>query len=172
MSYYCRLGANLCSFGSRLRLRNSHASDEQSVRRLKRLLTTYYLKWLMAHKTARHSRSVVPRQESVFEKRCVAKARTRSSCPTGCRSTAPLAPALPASVSTTPMELSPANDICGCGRRCWSHGACFAWIPCYLNVLSERRCVGGQLIKHTGLARHMYFLTCIYLSFYFCDRHL
>ena len=71
------------------------------------------------------------------------------------------------------MELSRANGLCGCGRRCWPHGACFAWMPCYLNVLSERRCVVGRLIKHTGLARHMYFLTCVYLSFYFttgiCD---
>ena len=31
-------------------------------------------------------------------------------------------------VSTTPIGLSPANDLCGYGRRCWPHGACFALI--------------------------------------------
>ena len=31
--------------------------------------------------------------------------------------------------TTTPIGLSPANELCGCGRRCWSHGACFVLIP-------------------------------------------
>ena len=46
-----------------------------------------------------HSLSAGPRRESVFKKRWLAKTRTRSSRPTGCRSTAP-APAELASVCT------------------------------------------------------------------------
>ena len=33
-------------------------------------------------------------------------------------------------VSTaTPIGWSPANDLCGCGRRCWPYGACFVLLP-------------------------------------------
>ena len=46
-----------------------------------------------------YSRSVGPRPESVFEKRWLARARTRYSRPTCCRSTAPV-PAKLASVCT------------------------------------------------------------------------
>ena len=88
------------SFGSRLRLKNSRVSAEQSVAKVKHLPAAYCLMCLMAHRTAMHSRSAGPRRESVFEKRWLAKARTRSSCPTGCRSTAPT-PAELASVCTT-----------------------------------------------------------------------
>ena len=63
--YSCRLRAHLCSLGSRLRLRNSHVSAEQSVTKVKRLPATYCLKCLMAHRTAMHSRSVGPLRESV-----------------------------------------------------------------------------------------------------------
>ena len=89
MPYSCRLRAHLCNFGSRLRLQNSHVSAETSATKVKRLPATYCLECLMAHKTAMHSRSEGPRRESVFEKRWLARAKTRSSCPTGCRSTAP-----------------------------------------------------------------------------------
>ena len=99
MSYSCRLGAHLCSFGSKLQLRNSHVSAEQFVTKVKHLPVTYCLKRLMAHKIAIHSRSVGPRRESVFKTRWLAKARTRSLGPTGCMSTAP-APAELASVCT------------------------------------------------------------------------
>ena len=44
MSHCCRLRAYLCSFGSRLRLRNGHVSAEQSVTKVKRLTATYCLK--------------------------------------------------------------------------------------------------------------------------------
>ena len=93
--YSCRLGAHLCSFGSRLRLRNSHVSAEQSATRVKRLPTTYCLKCLIAHRTAMPSRSVGPRADFVFEKWWLSKVRTSSSCPTGCRSTAPTPVELP-----------------------------------------------------------------------------
>ena len=89
MSYSCRLRAHPCSFGSTLRLRISHLSVEQFVTKAKRQPARHCLKCLMAHKTAIHSRSVGPRRQSVFEKWWLAKARTRSSCPNGCRSTAP-----------------------------------------------------------------------------------
>ena len=69
ISYSSRLRADLCSFGSRLRLRNSHVSAEQSVTKVKRLPAMYCLKSLMAHRTVMHFRSVGPRRESVFEKR-------------------------------------------------------------------------------------------------------
>ena len=39
-------------------------------------------------------------------------------------------------VSTTPIELWPANNRCGCYRRCWPHGAWFVWMPCYLKLHS------------------------------------
>ena len=99
VSYFCRLSTYLCRFRSRLRLRNSHVSFEQSVTKVKRPPATYCLKCLMAHKIAMLSRPVGPRQKSIFETRWLAKARTRSSCPTGCMSTAP-APAELASVCT------------------------------------------------------------------------
>ena len=67
MSYSCRLRVHLCSFGSRLRLQNSHVSAEQSVTKVKSLPATYCLKHLMAHKTVIHSRSVGPRRESIFK---------------------------------------------------------------------------------------------------------
>ena len=56
--------------------------------KMKRLPATYCLKYLMAHRTVMHSRSVGPRRESVFEKWWLAEARTRTSCRTCCRSTA------------------------------------------------------------------------------------
>ena len=108
MSYSCRLGAHLCSFGSKLRLRNNHVSAEQFVTRVKRLPVTYRLKRLMAHKIAIHSRSVGPRRESVFETRWLAKARIRSSGPTGCMSTAP-APAELAFVCITEVLFQSEN---------------------------------------------------------------
>ena len=49
MSWSCGLRAHLYSFGSRLRLRNSLVSTEQSVTKVKRLPVTYCLKCLMAH---------------------------------------------------------------------------------------------------------------------------
>ena len=122
ISYSCRLRAYLlCSLGSRLRLRNSHVSAEQSVTKVKRLPATYCLKCLMTHKTAMHSRSVGPLRESVFEKRWLAKARTHSSRPTGCRSTAP-APAELASVCTMKVLFQSGNastvgDVSVCFNR-------------------------------------------------------
>ena len=53
ISYTCRLRAHLCSLGSRLRLRNSHESAEQSVAK-----ASVYLPRLVVHRTAMHSRSV------------------------------------------------------------------------------------------------------------------
>ena len=108
MSYSCRLRVHLRSFVSRLRLRNSHVSAEQCVTKMKRLPATYYLKRLVVHRTVMHSCSVGPRRESVFETRWLAKARTRSSYPTGCRSTA-LAPAELASVCTMKMLFQSGN---------------------------------------------------------------
>ena len=64
MSYCCRLSAHLCSFGSRLRLRNRHVSAKQSGIKVKRLPATYYLTCLMAQKIAVYSRSVGPQRES------------------------------------------------------------------------------------------------------------
>ena len=116
MSHSCRLSTHLCRFGSRLRLRNSHASAEQSVTKVKRLPATYCLKCLMAHKITIHSRSVGTRRKSVFETRWLAKARARSSCPTGCMSTAP-APAELASVCTMKVLFQSENaSIAGGGR--------------------------------------------------------
>ena len=108
ISYSCRLRAYLCSLGSRLRLRNSHVGAEQSVTKVKRLPATYCLKCLIALRTAMHTRSVGPRRESVFEKRWLEKARTRSSRPTGYRSTAP-APAELASVCTMKVLFQSGN---------------------------------------------------------------
>ena len=108
MSYSCRLRVHLCSFGSRLRLRNSHMSAETSATKVKRLPATYCIKCLMAHRTDMHSRFVGPRRESVFEKRWLAKAKTRFSCPTGCRSTA-LAPRELASVCTAKVLIQSGN---------------------------------------------------------------
>ena len=120
ISYSCRLRAHLCSLGSRLRLRNSHVSAEQSVTKVKRLPATYCLKCLIAHRTAMHSRSVGPLRESVFEKRWLAKARTRSSRPTGCRSTAP-APTELASVCTMKVLFHSGNaSTVGDGSVCFN----------------------------------------------------
>ena len=99
VSSSCRLSTHLCRFGSRLRLRNSHVSAEQFVTKVKPLPAMYCLKCLMAHKIAIHSRPVGPRRKSIAETWWLAKARTRSSCPTGCISTAS-APAELASVYT------------------------------------------------------------------------
>ena len=68
-----------------------------------------------------HSRSVGPRGESVFEKRWLAKARTRSSRPTGRRSTAS-APAELASVCTMEVLFQSGNastvgDVSVCFNR-------------------------------------------------------
>ena len=68
-----------------------------------------------------HSRSMGPRRESVFEKRWLAKARTRSSRPTGCRITAP-APAELASICTMKVLLQSGNastvgDVSVCFNR-------------------------------------------------------
>ena len=133
MSYFHRHRPNLCNFGSRLRLRDSHVSTKQTVNRVKSPLATYYLKCLMVHKTAIHSPSVEFRLEPVFQKRWLAKVKTRFSCPTGCRSTAST-PAEQASVSTTLIELSPANDLRG-----WMQSA----------LLASRRmvCVDSMLPK-------------------------
>ena len=108
MPYYCGVSTHLCRFRSRLRLRDSHVSAEQSVTKVKRLPATYCLKCLMAHKITIHSRSVGPRRNSIFEMRWLAKARTRSSCPTGCMSTAS-APAELASVCTTKVLFQSEN---------------------------------------------------------------
>ena len=67
-----------------------------------------------------HSRSVGPRRESVFEKRWLAKARTRSSRLTGCRSTAP-APAELASDSTMKVLFQSGNaSTVGDGSVCFN----------------------------------------------------
>ena len=110
----------------RLRLRNSHVSAEQSVTKVKRLSATYCLKCLMAHRTAMYSRSVGPLREPAFEKRWLAKARTRSSRPTGCKSTAP-APAELASVCTMKVLFQSGNaSIVGDVSVCFNRRKAFA----------------------------------------------
>ena len=68
-----------------------------------------------------HSRSVGPRQESVFEKWSLANARVCSPRPTGCRNTAP-APAELASVCTMKVLFQSGNastvgDVSVCFNR-------------------------------------------------------
>ena len=63
MSSCYRLRAHLCTFGSRLRLQNSHVSAEQSVTKAKRLPATYCPKYLMVYTAAIYYRSVEPRRQ-------------------------------------------------------------------------------------------------------------
>ena len=59
---------------------------------------------------------------------CHCQSSLLETCCGGCvgRSGSPFEVALSrVMVSTTPIGLPPANNLCGCGRRCWPHGACF-----------------------------------------------